>query len=718
MFATKGEQKQNIQCFVAIMAVLLGSAFMGQSVVAQPVELAKIQANDLEAGDNFGCSVSINGARAIVGANGEDTGGGSAGAAYIFELDGSGTWVEVAKIQASDIEAGDVFGSSVSVSGHYAIVGAPYHDSCPEQPCHDTGAVYVFECDDSGTWGEVDKITLGYPTSALFGTAVSISGDRDHIVGGAPGEYYNYSPSDFLGSFFFDQDPIGWSGQFFRSDASGLAVSISGDYFIFGAGADDSGGTNAGAAYIFEYQQPNQPPVANAGIDQTVYINETAQLDGSASGDPDNDPLVYNWQFLGKPDGSNAVLSDPTIVNPSFIADMAGKYVVELIVNDGTEDSEADVVIINASKIFNPLLFATNSINIGAGSKILSGDIVVNEAGGGTELQIGKSVEIAPGYEVKANRINVETKSRIASDVFYNQLTNHGDISGSLNTPLNLPVFATLPSFVTAPAGNNDFTVPKKNFRNLPAGDYRDIRILDSGTLVFNGGVYNLRSLDASKSSNLLFASPCEIHISNDIFVSQNAFIGAQNGLDVEASDVIFYVDGSGSSAVNIGQKCEIFANIYVSDGDLEFKNKVHATGSFIAQNVIIGKEVQLTLDSYFVNGAIQTPAAAQTDLGTNTLITPALPEQFSLEQNYPNPFNPTTTIRFTLPEASRVSLRIYNNLGQLVKTLLSEDRDAGYYNVVWDTKNANGQQVSAGVYLYRITAGNYIDTKKMILMK
>jgi hypothetical protein len=96
----------------------------------------------------------------------------------------------------------------------------------------------------------------------------------------------------------------------------------------------------------------------------------------------------------------------------------------------------------------------------------------------------------------------------------------------------------------------------------------------------------------------------------------------------------------------------------------------------------------------------------------------PDQPNSFALTQNYPNPFNPTTSIRFDLPEATHVSLLIYNSMGQQIRTLLSENKDAGYYSVLWDAKNDKGHQVGAGVYLYRVIAGNYIDTKKMILMK
>ena len=112
---------------ISICSVLLLLAFSTGPAYAQ-FEF-KLTASDKEAGDRFGFSVSISGDRAIVGALFEDTGGINAGAAYIFERDGSGNWNEVAKVQASDKEAGDFFGISVSISGDRAIVGADREDT-------------------------------------------------------------------------------------------------------------------------------------------------------------------------------------------------------------------------------------------------------------------------------------------------------------------------------------------------------------------------------------------------------------------------------------------------------------------------------------------------------------------------------------------------------------------------------------------------------------
>jgi len=93
-------------------------------------------------------------------------------------------------------------------------------------------------------------------------------------------------------------------------------------------------------------------------------------------------------------------------------------------------------------------------------------------------------------------------------------------------------------------------------------------------------------------------------------------------------------------------------------------------------------------------------------------------PGEFSLGQNYPNPFNPTTEIAFTLPQAAHVTLEIYNVLGQHVATLVDGYREAGEHVIQWESKDAGGQQVSSGIYLYRLQAGEFVEMKKMLLLK
>ena len=94
------------------------------------------------------------------------------------------------------------------------------------------------------------------------------------------------------------------------------------------------------------------------------------------------------------------------------------------------------------------------------------------------------------------------------------------------------------------------------------------------------------------------------------------------------------------------------------------------------------------------------------------------MPTEYAVHQNYPNPFNPVTKLQYAIPKNSLVTINIYDMLGRQVKTLVNQTQDAGYKSVIWDATNDYGKPVSAGMYLYQIQAGEYIQTKKMVLLK
>ena len=124
------------------------------------------------------------------------------------------------------------------------------------------------------------------------------------------------------------------------------------------------------------------------------------------------------------------------------------------------------------------------------------------------------------------------------------------------------------------------------------------------------------------------------------------------------------------------------------------------------------------------VHGEYESDWSAVWSFNTNTItsansFTQELPVDFSLYQNYPNPFNPSTTIRFALPAESTVRMEIYNMLGQRVTTLVDgEQMRAGIYEKVWDGRDAGGMHVSSGNYIYRVVADEYVETKRMTLIK
>jgi hypothetical protein len=96
-----------------------------------------------------------------------------------------------------------------------------------------------------------------------------------------------------------------------------------------------------------------------------------------------------------------------------------------------------------------------------------------------------------------------------------------------------------------------------------------------------------------------------------------------------------------------------------------------------------------------------------------------SIPSAYALNQNYPNPFNPITTIGFEIPENSFAKLTVYDVSGKLIKTLVNEEKEAGYYSVVWDGKDEVGNPVESGIYIYRLTTPDGVNqTNRMTLLK
>ncbi|MBN2010364.1 Ig-like domain-containing protein [candidate division KSB1 bacterium] len=129
-------------------------------------------------------------------------------------------------------------------------------------------------------------------------------------------------------------------------------------------------------------------------------------------------------------------------------------------------------------------------------------------------------------------------------------------------------------------------------------------------------------------------------------------------------------------------------------------------------------------LDSHVKSGQMYFYKVADVSLsGTTTehdiiKVLVSKPTEYELSQNYPNPFNPTTKINFQVPEQQWVTLKIYNIMGQEIATLVDEQREAGYHTAIWNGLDKNGNRATSGVYYYRIIAGSFVHTKKMVLMK
>jgi hypothetical protein len=218
----------------------------------------KLEAAVSEVGARFGWSVSVSNNIAVAGAYLMDSGGTDMGAAYVFYRDqgGSGNWGRVANITASDAADSDQFGYSISINNDTLVVGAPLADSGGT----DMGAAYVFYRDQGGadTWGEVAVINApDAADSDQFGYSVSVSGD--YIAVGAP--YADEGGSDQGAVYVFYRDhggPDNW-GQIKKLTASdpenddqfGLSVSLDVPDAVVGAHYEDGSGTDQGAPYMY-----------------------------------------------------------------------------------------------------------------------------------------------------------------------------------------------------------------------------------------------------------------------------------------------------------------------------------------------------------------------------------------------------------------------------------------------------------------------------------
>ncbi|GEM_PF-593336 len=158
----------------------------------------------------------------------------------------------------------------------------------------------------------------------------------------------------------------------------------------------------------------------------------------------------------------------------------------------------------------------------------------------------------------------------------------------------------------------------------------------------------------------------------------------------------------------------------------VEFESDVNLrlTGESVGDERLAGipiEMVQTDIDGSVRNtvypymGAYEAPIP----LSADGIVDDGLPRQFELYQNYPNPFNPSTTIQFAIPEQANVRLEIYNMLGQRVKVLVADEYyQPGIYSVLWNGLNESNLPVTSGTYIYRIAAGNFVESKRMIFIK
>ncbi len=164
-------------------------------------------------------------------------------------------------------------------------------------------------------------------------------------------------------------------------------------------------------------------------------------------------------------------------------------------------------------------------------------------------------------------------------------------------------------------------------------------------------------------------------------------------------------------------------SNIHLNVPILQDSLNLDVSKEWYLNDILNNTSVQIEPSSFSSYSEDLTPYESKIVILSNSPLTEVAeksqqPLSYKLIQNYPNPFNPTTTIMYEIPNTEKVTLEIYDILGRRVTTLVNNVQKQGRYHVLWNGRNSFGQTVSSGVYFYRLLSGNFINVKKMIMLK
>ena len=195
---------------------------------------------------------------------------------------------------------------------------------------------------------------------------------------------------------------------------------------------------------------------------------------------------------------------------------------------------------------------------------------------------------------------------------------------------------------------------------------------------------------------------------------SGTLFASAVGYYSIEAPEITDFV-----ATLSFGYTDSALAGAGIAEADLEIAYFDDASGIWraLATTVdTVGNTASATVDHFSL-----WALADKTDniiSGVKPVENNAVVGTYKLAQNYPNPFNPATTIEYQLKETGNLTLEIYNLLGQQVKVLMRGNQPSGTYSITWDGRNDSGILVPSGMYFYRLKAGNFVQTRKMLFVK
>jgi hypothetical protein len=334
------------------------------------------------------------------------------------------------------------------------------------------------------------------------------------------------------------------------------------------------------------------------------------------------------------------------------------------------------------------------------------GDIHANE---NVEFYIGRNNTLT-GNVTAVEDVKIEKKNTIDGNVTAGvEVENDGTVTGTITEcAVDVVLMANIGPFTP---GTLDIEVPRKGSESLLPGDYAKVDVGNKATLTLTSGTYNLEQLDMDEKSKLVIdivnGEPVVINLTEEIEFHKQAEMIINNGTSV---DVIF--NSLFTTTMYLMDKSLVMGTIKAPLARVVLGENSVFKGSIIAEDVEVLK------NAAFFSHLSSTPLPKIVPDEESEDILASVPTDYVLEQNYPNPFNPSTTIGFALPEAANVSVVIYNISGQVLKTLVNNQFEAGYHQVQWDGTNEMGEQVASGFYFYRLESKDFQQVKKMLMLQ
>ena len=632
---------------------------------------------------SFGSAVTGVDNNLLIGNPSDDTGATNAGAAYLF--DGTnGTLLHT--FQKSIPKSNDGFGGSVASIDNKIFIGAKGDDTGAAR----AGAVYVFNGDQlSPDFGSLIHIIANPDPnpSEYFGYTIAAVGEN--ILIGAP--FDNSGVDDAGAAYLFNGSTWECLHTFVNpepaeDDYFGRAVAGIGKDVLIGAPYDDLDGSNAGIVYLFdgytgELKQTfhNPTPAENEYFGYAVAGYGDKVLIGVYKDNTDANNCGIAYLF----DAESGDLVQ-TLSNPTPESDWFGKAVAFLDRNVliGAPYDDTGGYRSGAVFLFDPGV----DINFGGSTPA------------GSDVDVNFENDVSLNFE----NVNSEGETTVTETT-----TGPPPPSGFQIVPVDPPIYynisttAAYSGLITIQINYDEAQLNVMSEDELKLYHYDDGSFVDI-TIEVNT-VENYIKGQTSSLSEFAIAT-LEDNIVPVELVSFKAEIKNETVM-------LTWTTASESNNYGFNIERQTEDEKWTEIGFVEGHGTISIphTYSFTDENppmeILFYRIKQTDFDGEFT---YYEPIK----------VTISAPETFVLLQNYPNPFNPYTEINYQLPKKEHVSIIIYNLQGQKVRTLVEGMQVANYYSIGWDSKDSWGRELPTGIYMYRIKAGTFIESKKMLLLK